>query len=218
MLRADACILYHRSIFIIVQAECMGHHDGIIGNPIPFDPSAPPQQQNNGGGGFPQQQGAPYQQYGQQQTAYGQSARAGNQNGPPGNFLPGGDPPPQYYGAPPQMVPGAGGGPQYGAGPGAYGGGGGPAYGGGGPTYGGGGVPAYGGGAARGPAGQGAAAVPPPQFGGGAGAVARNDAPARIMPIRSLNPFRYELAVGWQEVWLTFSSRSPASFISVWFI
>ncbi|GAX74874.1 hypothetical protein CEUSTIGMA_g2320.t1 [Chlamydomonas eustigma] len=31
--------------------------------------------------------------------------------------------------------------------------------------------------------------VPPPHYGAGSGAVARNEAPARIMPIRSLNPF-----------------------------
>jgi replication factor A1 len=190
--------LIYRRVFIIVNGESVGHHEGIIGNPVAYDPEIP----LAGLEGAPYPQGGPpIQQYGQQQqyhdngagygmaqqqAAYGQAARAANQNGGPGNFQPNGDHhPAQYYGGPPAPLQAAG--PYGGGGGGArYGSGGGP-----GPVYGGGqaygGSGAYGGGArpAAGPA-----AVPPPHFGGGGGgAVARNDAPARILPISSLNPF-----------------------------
>lgn len=110
-----------------------------------------------------------------------------NPYGPPGgmqqqqqSMAPNNGMPANPYGA--AAPPASGGG--YGGGGGGYGGGGGGGYGGGGGGYGGmqqqqrgGGMPGGGG------------------YGGGHGAIAREEAPSRIMPINSLNPYSSRWAI-----------------------
>ena len=216
-------------VLIFLDIERLGHHEGIIGNPVKYEdpPTSEPGGPNGGfvtpGQGNGQHHhmmpGPTYQ--GQQplhnsfasghNPYHGGSAPGTVGNGYPGGTngsLPQGDGGSGPYWAggagPPPYQPGhnnayGGVGPvstAYGAGGGAaqtYGGGGpGPVYGGGGPAP-----------RAAGPVppphyGGGGGAVPPPHYGGGGGAVARNDGPARILPIKSLNPFsgRWTIKVG----------------------
>lgn len=172
----NACDLRPVRVLIIIAAEVIGHHEGTIGNPTPYsDPNAPlPAAQQ--GNGAPQPQ----------------PRTAGPPGAPGGGY---GQPPGPMYGQPPGPGGGYGGPGGSGGGFGAQGGAGpggpyhsGPAGGGyqSGPP---GGQGPYGGGAPGGGAGGAyGRPVPPPQY-GGAGAVARNEAHARIMPIKSLNPF-----------------------------
>lgn len=166
-------------------------HGPPIGTPVPYGDAQPQQQQPTPYSSVPQQPGPV------KQDPYGQPAAGIYQNGTRPAAAPYGQPAPAPYGAP------AGGGyqnqaPTVGASPGAgYGRGGGgyqqqhqPS------TY---GAPSAGSayGASRGgnqygapQGGRGAYGQPTPDYRAGSSAIARNEAPAKIVPINSLNAYQ----------------------------
>ncbi len=162
-------------VLIILTLEKVGFHEGTIGNPTAYDTGAAGTKEvaNASAAHQPNMQPQPNAGYPPQGVGYGQ-------------------PPPAAYGAFSSGGTGAahgvyGGQSNFQTGPVAPAGGssymGGPAYGAP-PSHGAGG----GAGIAQGPSSRNVAHVPPPQY-GGSGAVVRNEAPARIVPIKALNPF-----------------------------